>query len=495
MRLTKLGVALLSVTSIVLASLGGGAEARPPKLTFQTTKLAGAASGTEPRVATDVHGRQWLVTNTASGGDEIVYVSNQDGSKWTLTKANPVGQQSATIDTDIVTLPTGRIISSELDFDGINFRVAYTDDGGKSWTASTGSELGDTDRQWMAVGPKDASTGDYDVYQLFHNLASGEAQHQMWVQQSTDSGATFGPPVPITGPQAGPMGPRALADLQCADSGGPSDIFTNKKTGEIYAVWGTRSSAVGGCGAQPAEANIVGATEIWIATSTDGGVTWTDHLAVDDSAKGNIVGMQLAPGTIDNKGNIYVVYPESPNPYPNYDGAAIKYRWIDGKKLESCNDAEGCGWSKPVTVAPTGGAGNILPHIVAGDPGKLDIAYFSGVAAGKNPPAWYTTVSQTLNGTTAHPSFRTVRVSKVPTYTGTASQLMGACTSGNPVSGVVNGFTCNRSTDVWGITLGVKCTLTITWPSVPNQAPGSDPGTFVSVQRKGAHVCKTNKGL
>ncbi|MEA2487516.1 MAG: repeat-like domain [Actinomycetota bacterium] len=493
MRISKLAVAVVCVTSIALASLGGGAQARPPRITFQTIKLTGAGSGTEPRVATDVHGRQWLVTNTASGGDEIVYESNQDGSKWTPTKTNPTGQQSATIDTDIVTLPTGRIISSELDFDGINFRVAYTDDGGKSWTNSTGSELGDTDRQWMAVGPKDATSGGYDVYQMFHNLASGEGNHNMYVQQSTDSGATFGPPVPITGPEDGPQGATAFADLQCADSGGPSGIFTNKKTGEIYAVWGTRHSVAGGCGAQPLEANIVGATEVWVASSSDGGLTWTDHLAVDDSAKGNLVGMQLAPGTIDNKGNVYVVYPESPNPYPNYDGAAIKYKWISAKKLETCTDPA-C-WSKPVTVAPTGGAGHVLPHIVAGDPGKVDFAYFTGVLQGKNPPAWYTTVSQTLNGTSAHPTFRSVRVSKVPTYTGTASQLMGACTSGNPVSGVVNGFTCNRSTDVWGITLGAKCALTITWPSTPNQAAGADPGTFVSVQRKGAHVCKSNAGL
>ncbi|MDQ3879129.1 MAG: glycoside hydrolase [Actinomycetota bacterium] len=493
MKLSKLTVAVLCVASIALASLGGGAEARPPRMTFQTIKLDGADGGTEPRVSTDTHGRQWLVTNTASGGDEIVYQSNQDGSKWTPTKTPPSGQQSPTIDVDIVTLPTGRIISSELDFGGINFRVAYSDDGGKTWTNSTGSELGDTDRQWMAVGPKDASTGDYPVYEMFHNLASGEAQHQMWVQKSSDSGETFGAPVPITGPQAGPQGPTAQADLQCADSGGPSSLSVNKKTGEIVAVWGTRHSAAGGCGAQPAEANIVGATEVWVATSSDGGLTWVDHLAVDDSAKGNLVGMQLSPGTIDNKGNVYVVYPESPNAYPNYDGAAIKYKWISAKRLDSCTDPD-C-WSAPVTVAPTGGAGNILPHIVVGDPGKVDVAYFHGVLRGKDKPAWYTTVSQTLNGTTGHPSFRTVRVSGVPTYTGTASELMGACTSGNPVSGVVNGFTCGRSTDVWGITLGAKCTLTITWPTVANDAPGADPGTFVSVQRKGAHVCKTNKGL
>jgi hypothetical protein len=98
-------------------------------------------------------------------------------------------------------------------------------------------------------------------------------------------------------------------------------------------------------------------------------------------------------------------------------------------------------------------------------------------------------VAQTLDGTSAAPHIIEKRISPIPTYTGTASQLMGACTKGNPVSGVVNGFTCNRSTDVWGIALDKKCKLTITWPTVHNEAPGSIPGTFVSTQRKGKGIC------
>jgi hypothetical protein len=141
-------------------------------------------------------------------------------------------------------------------------------------------------------------------------------------------------------------------------------------------------------------------------------------------------------------------------------------------------------------VNPTGGAGNVLPHIIVGDPGKIDFAYFHGVDQGTGKkPAWFTTVSQTLNGLSASPRFTTRQVSKVPTYTGTASELMGACTSGNPASGVENGFTCNRSTDVWGIALDKACLMTITWPTVSNEAPGADPGTFVSTQTGGKPVC------
>ena len=51
--------------------------------------------------------------------------------------------------------------------------------------------------------------------------------------------------------------------------------------------------------------------------------------------------MQLAPGAIDTKGNVYVFYPESPHAYPNYDGAAMRYV-VAPPNLSK--------WSKPVTV-------------------------------------------------------------------------------------------------------------------------------------------------
>jgi hypothetical protein len=293
----------------------------------------------------------------------------------------------------------------------------------------------------------------------------------MYVQTSTDGGATFAPPVPITEP-----GSRAFVDLQCADSGGPSNIFVNQQTGQIYAVWGSRHSAAGGCGAQPPEANVVAATEVWVATSMDGSAgSWTDHLAVDDSSTGQIVGMQLSPGAIDSAGNVYVAYPESVHGYPNYDGAAVKYVWAP-PDLST--------WSAPVTIASSGGAGHVLVHIIAGDPGKLDLAYFTGVNHRKGP-FWFTTVSQVFGGLTASPRITTIRVSRIVTAAGSASFLMGVC---NAPGG---GFTCNRSADVWGITLTTACKLVITWPTEKDTQPRPNLGTFVSTQDRGPRLCRS----
>src|SRR5205085_6786850 len=138
--------------------------------------------GTEPRITITADDRRWAITNTATqGGTAVVYGSSDGGASWQKTAGDPA-QTSATIDTDIVAMHTGRILASELDDAGINFPTSTTDDFGKTWTASHGSEqLADQDRQWFAVGPDDPSTHMPRVYLLFHNLASGEASHNMWV--------------------------------------------------------------------------------------------------------------------------------------------------------------------------------------------------------------------------------------------------------------------------------------------------------------------------
>jgi hypothetical protein len=234
--------------------------------TQTTTKLASSDGGTEPRVAIAPDGDAYVISN--SGGTARVYRKAAAGTTWSMTSGVPTDQEMPTIDTDVVVTRTGRIIASELDFAGakgvISFRNSYSDDDGATWHSIVGATLSDTDRQWFAVGPDDPSTHLPRVYLLWHNLASGEASHNMWVQTSTDNGATFGPPIPTTLP-----GSQAWADLQCADSGGPSGIAVGP-TGQVYVFFGTRGSTVapaGGCGASvtpgPFEVNVVSATRVW----------------------------------------------------------------------------------------------------------------------------------------------------------------------------------------------------------------------------------------
>jgi hypothetical protein len=453
--------------------------------------LPGADGGTEPRYAVTPDGKHYAISNI--GGTAIVWESDDGLTGWHTTNGTMgiANQTMPSIDVDLVSTPAGsthpgRLIAVELDFGGVNFRVSYSDDGGATWTSSgiapanlnalPGGELADQDRPWLATGPGDRA------YLLFHNLASGTVTHNMYVETSTDGGANFAAPTPVTTP-----GTQAWTDLQCADSGGPTNLFVNPRDGRVYVVFGTRSAqpAGGGCAASitgPFEVNVVAATRVWVASAPASGSTdptqWQQSLAVDDLPTGQIVGMQLAPGALDSADNLYILYPQSVSVYPNYDGAAIKYVHATQSDIVA-NPFGALGpahqvWSAPVNVAPPGGAGHLLPHIVAGGPGQIDMAYFEGdeIIAGNTSANWFLVAAQTTNALDASPTITYQRVNypgtppmPQPAYGAeTASAMMGACGTG-PTAGVQNGTICNRSTDVWGIALDNNGNLQIAWPS------------------------------
>jgi hypothetical protein len=334
----------------------------------------------------------------------------------------------------------------------------------------------------LAVGPDDPSSKLPRVYLFFHNLFSGNATQNMFVETSTDGGSSFGAPVPLTIP-----GTPEWLDLQCGSSTGPTGLVVSPTTGRLHAVWGVRGGATGGCGQVPLQPfTIVAQNRLWAATSPDGSaLSWTSSLAVDDASSGDLVGMQLAGQAIDTADNLYVVYPESPHPYPDFTGAAVRVRWAPPDLSR---------WSAPITIAPQGGAGNVLTHIVAGEPGKFDVAYYAGEQrGGRAAPLWYTTVAQVLDGMSANPTVVSQRIAAPAAYSGTASELMSQC--GNPPAvGVdLTVLACARATDVWGIALDARCNVTISWPTASRQANAflgaSVDATWVDTQIGGTSLC------
>ncbi len=486
----------LLVLAVALGALPAQAQAADPP-GFTTVKLAGARDRSEPRIAVARDDVRWAVSNTTSGA-EIVYTSRDGGQTFQKTPGDPP-QTRATIDVDVVAMPNGRILASELDTAGLNFPSGVTDDQGKTWKSTSGSNmLADEDRQWFAVGPDDPTTKKPTVYLLYHNLGSGTVQHNMFVAKSTDGGETFGAPVPSAQP-----GSDAYADLQCSDSGGPSSISVNAK-GRVYITYTTRAGVpasgapdAGGCAASifgPLEFNVVNATRVWVSTSPDGSPgSWKDSLAVDNSKTNQVSSMQLAYGQLDNQGGMYVAYPEAPGAYPKLDGSGVKLVY---QKPDAKGELSGT-WSKPVTLVPQGGPGSDLVHLAVGDPGKVAVAYYRGEpnpAAGKDP-LFFLHALQSLDVLSASPTVTDVKVSKIPAYQWTVTGMMGICDPSSPAGGVEAGLTCSRSTDVWGIALDASCRLSIAWPT-SGASTGStkgvenaDPGTFVSTQTSGPGLC------
>ena len=485
-------VILLATLAGLGASLAGTAAAAARPTFTGPTALPGSAGSSEPRVAFGPDGTEYVVSgpstdSSAPSAPVRVYVSRDRGRTWKPTPADPV-QVQPTADVDIVVTRTGRLVVAELDSAGLNVVISYSDDGGRTWSASSGAHrLADQDRPWIAVGPDDPSTHQPRVYLLFHNAFSGSANENMYVETSSDGGATFGAPVPLTLP-----GSPAYLDLQCGDTGGPASLLVNQRTGRLYAFWPTRHGPAGGCGVEPPQpVTIVAPTRVWVATSPDNSTgSWTTSLAVDDSAKGNVVAMQMAPGALDRAGNVYVVYPESQNAFPDFSGAAVRVRHAP---------ADLARWSAPITVSRGVQPGNVLTHIVAGDPGRLDVAYFAGEipAAGK-APLWHMTVAQVTGALGGAPSVRVQRIQALPAFQGGAADLMGWCDDTNPANQSVPACLNSRAADVWGIALDRQCRLAVSWPSI---SAASDPGigasvdaTWTATQSGGPTLCGSAAG-
>jgi hypothetical protein len=465
----------MATLGVCLAASPAVAAADPP--VFSPAVRLDPRPKTEPRVVVAPNDHRFVVTNDAQGA--VVFRSTDAGATWTPTASRIPGQHSASIDTDIIAMPDGRILASELDSAGLNFPSAVSDDEGATWIASLGSNtLIDQDRQYFAAGPAPAAGEGQRVYMTFHNLFSGLAQHNVYVSTSTDGGGTFGVPVPVTLP-----GDQAYTDLQCGD-GYQSGIDVDRRTGRIYVFFITRTAAVGGgCAASPTQVNIIGATRIWVATSPDGSPgSWRTSLAVDDSATGQVVSLQLADGRVDRQGGVWIAYPESPRAYPDSDGAAIKLVHADPHLQQ---------WSAPITLAPAGGPGAILTNTAVGDGGHVAVAYERGEAQPTGPPAWYTHVVETQDALSAQPTVTDTRLSPVAAYVGTASALQGACAAAGPTQGLQNGLACSRAPDLFGVALDRDCRLTVTWPAANNSVTPNRGGTYVSTQTGGPGLCET----
>src|SRR3954452_25015744 len=149
------------------------------------------------------------------------------------------------------------------------------------------------DRQWLAPDPADASI----VYYGYHDFASESEV----VAKSLDGGKTF-PIHTITSTDA-----TLLTDTLPNTFSGPVrvDPADHLTVAQVYAI-STAADNVGACNTETACFGMP--KRIVAAVSTDGGLTWTDRLAMDVPRKGNeILGNLLPWVTWDRAGNLYVM--------------------------------------------------------------------------------------------------------------------------------------------------------------------------------------------
>ena len=464
-----LAAAVPSLAAAAAPSPAAAAAAEGARAPVRIAPLPGGFA--EPRIAVAPDGRQWLATTDPTTGTAGVWSSRDGGRSWRATPSPLPGQSSVSGDVELAVTRTGRVIVSELDSSG-GFVTGYTDNRGETWTTSTGTRLPDADRPWLAVGPDDRVTHQPRVYLLLHNLFSGSAHHEMLVLTSVDGGASFGAPVPIA-----PPGSQAFLDLQCADSGAPSALVADPVTGGVLAVFGTRTSALGGCGASATgtfEINVVGETRIWAARSPDGSLgSWTDTLAFDGGT--HTVSASFETAALDRAGTAYIAFAETAQPYPSFARAAVRY--VSARRGATS-------WSPARTVAPGSPVGTYDPTIVAGAPGRLAIAYFAGHGSG-TAPRWDLELADVTGADGPAPRVRRTVLDRRPAYGRSADEMGGSC-AGGPLAGLQNGFLCHRAPDNFGAALTRDCHLAVAYP-MSREAGGPD-GTW-ALQVAGRRWC------
>jgi hypothetical protein len=186
---------------------------------------------------------------------------------------------------------------------------------------------------------------------------------------------------------AGPVLPpadEAIDDNQIGDL-----VADRRHPGLLYQVYTTSSAAaLGPLGVGTAAQDVVR-----MATSTDGGVTWTQHTVLT-GPEGAGYASVFPAAALDRAGNVYVAVS---------DGAHV---------LVLSSTDRGATWRGPVQVNPGGGAA-VFPWVAAGGDGGVVVTWLGSPVPGPDAPdaRWQVYAAESLRGTAAAPAYRLFTVS------------------------------------------------------------------------------------
>ncbi|GAC1299275.1 MAG: hypothetical protein NVSMB27_39270 [Ktedonobacteraceae bacterium] len=293
---------------------------------------------------------------------------------------------------------------------------------------------GDTD---LAVAPQLNSIGNYNVYVASLTLANVD------VSTSTSQGASWtlnpvGALIPGDDREwiAADMASKVCVsyhdvvtfdiNVNCSYNAGKT--FTQLASAFAGNVFLPQNNAIGNMVIDPnnhyiyqtfsgihdatevpcSQAGTCGYHTVWMAVSTDGGKTFTDHIVYNNPDTTVSYGHQFVNVSVDRAGNIYSVYSDNHNVYYSF----------------STN--HGTGWTGPFQVNKTPSNTAIMPWSTANKAGHIDIVWYGTSYFQQGTPpdsypstaAWNVYFAQNLSATTAGSSFTQVTASPINHYGG-----------------------------------------------------------------------------
>jgi hypothetical protein len=240
------------------------------------------------------------------------------------------------------------------------------------------------DRPWLAVDPRHPANVD---------LVNSEVGGNIVIWRSTDHGATFTGPVPVT---SGANGQAALALSS-------RPLFDPSADGRMFMLYET-TSAAGPTVLDPSGYEFP-MTQVWLTASTDSGASWTNTLVLDasalpDPAMDGSVAHLLVASAVDPSGILYAAF-------------ALRPRAGTRTYLELVHSSDHGGtWSAPLQVASPM-TSNVMPALAVGAGGAVDVSWYGSAAADFRDPAarWSEMFAESSDALSPQPAFTVSQVS------------------------------------------------------------------------------------
>jgi hypothetical protein len=462
-------VAAVSVTLAAQATAtADGTHARPGPIRFSHAVIVDEQKpGFEPDVKVD--GKGVIYTSVPNGFSTTIsylWFSHDHGNSYLPIPGTVALGKPATCvgggDSDLFLDSHNALYFSDLQ--GLtNISNSVSQDGGKTWTTNcAGAPNTPDDRMWFA-GTGSLAKHNLLLYQDY-DVAAGSlpSQNNALVETESTDGVHF-VPVVNTAPSSDCVGP-AIHDCVTGNEGISGNQVVDPKSGSVFiahtSVEGTTSAAGVRVsegkikqGAPPSASwsespNLDGALCPGSTKSSDGSRTCIDKNGNPEE----IAGENFATIARDSAGYLYVTFTAGPIDHksssdPNFGGStAAEQIYVVHSLSPAGSSFKHLKWSAPQRI--TGGRGlsqgtNTFPWITAGSNGRVAVAWYhtnevkqkgtcasgSGTctlygASSLTKAQWTVQMGESLNAHSAHPKYRTAKVSEGPIKSG---QL---CTNG-----------------------------------------------------------------
>ncbi|HEX3056311.1 MAG TPA: sialidase family protein [Gaiellaceae bacterium] len=364
----------------------------------------------EPAIRADAAGRFFGSSENGLGGGTVAFRSTDNGSHYTtlvspngVSQANNTGFAPGGGDTDLAVAPDKNaagfynVYVSSLSL--ANIDVSTSTDGGATWSLNpvTTPETID-DREWIAADTNNK------VCISYHDAPQG-----ITVGCSPNAGVAFTQ-------FASALDANHAFQISENEIG---NLAIDPASHIIYQTYSAITTAAEtACAPQlGVSAGTCNYHGVYMAVSTDGGLTFTDYPVYINPNADVGYGHQFVNVSIDRAGNVYSVYSDDHHVYYSF------------------STDHGKTWSGPYLITTTNGT-QIFPWSSAGDAGKLDVVYYQtpyydGINTPDNYPntaAWTVGFAQNLNALTPGSSW--ARQSASPT-----NHFGGVCESGVTCTG------------------------------------------------------------